>query len=237
MANEDVFGQAIHDYFQGQEDARIMVHSELDGLQDIPVYYLFRSLSEMPMIELEALKACEGRVLELGAGAGSHALELQEMGYSVIATDNSSLAVEVMQKRGISEAHCLDYLDAVDRFEWDTLLMLMNGIGLVGDLDGLRRFLRACLPRLDRGAQIICDSSDIHAFQRSETGAVEYDNSKTYQGELRYSISYGGQHFSGLPWLYIDLNTLISAADSEGIRTELIAEGDLDNFLVRLSRK
>ena len=111
----------------------------------VPIY--FRSPEAMPDLEVMAIDLCKGKTLDIGAGAGSHALLLQDKGVDVTAIDISEGAVEVMKERGVNKASVQDVFE-MKHEKFDTLLLLMNGIGLVQTIDGLKRFLqqsKACL--------------------------------------------------------------------------------------------
>ena len=80
----------------------------------------------MPNWEQKALEACYGEVLDIGAGAGSHALHLQNIGLDVTAMDISPGAIEIMQSRGVENIVHGSIWDFTNR-KFDTLLLLMNG--------------------------------------------------------------------------------------------------------------
>ena len=132
----DIFGQALLDYQNNDYTEDIVTKSSLDEEDILPLPYLFRSFDEMPPIEQKALQLCKGKVLDIGAGAGSHSLYLQNKGFDVTALDSSKGSTDVCKLRGIKKAvhgSLLDYADS----SFDTLLMLMNGIGLVGEIGSL----------------------------------------------------------------------------------------------------
>src|SRR4051812_24437290 len=105
---DDLLGQGLRDYYDRKRPPPLLVRDE-DGSADemLPEVY-FRSFTRMPALEKTAVLACRGRVLEIGAGAGSHALLLQEQGLDVTALDISAGAVEVMRARGVRQAVCAD---------------------------------------------------------------------------------------------------------------------------------
>src|SRR2546430_876409 len=137
----DVLGTAISDFYFDRAPAKLWVYDTLGPRVEMDVSVYFRDWPKMPELEKIALQECGTNVLDIGAGAGSHALELQERGKDVIALDISSLNVEVMKVRGVKKAIAADIF-SFSKGRHDTLLLLMNGIGLVGKVDGLRRFLQ-----------------------------------------------------------------------------------------------
>jgi len=167
---KDVLGQAMADYYQTLIDGttftgRLWVHdgSKHGRKARMPVEVYFRNSDDMPELEWIALQQCRGRILDIGAGAGSHALALQQLGQDVTALEISPLAAEVMSGRGVRQIICADFFSlAVDAGSvYDTLLLMMNGIGLSGTLDGLRVFLRKARLLMRPGGQLVFDSTDV----------------------------------------------------------------------------
>ncbi len=97
----DIFGKALLDYQKGNYIEDIKTISSLDEEDIIPVPYLFRNYEEMPVIEQKALQLCRGSVLDIGCGAGSHSLYLQEKEFQVTALDSSQGAIETCKQRRV----------------------------------------------------------------------------------------------------------------------------------------
>src|ERR1700761_6126978 len=136
---KDVLGEAISDYYHHTSPGKLWVHNKYGPREQMPVDVYFRSLDDMPELEWIALQQCRGRILDIGAGAGSHALALQRLGQDVTALEISPLSVAVMEERGVGKICCADFF-AFSGEVYDTLLLMMNGIGLAASLDGLRLF-------------------------------------------------------------------------------------------------
>lgn len=156
----DPFGAAIHDYFKNGKARDIRVDSNYTEDESIPVAWFFRDRNEMPAVEQKALELCRGTVLDVGAAAGCHALVLQENGLSVCALEQSELAAGVMKQRGIIDVIVSDIYE-FDRQKFDTILLLMNGAGIGGTIDGLQKLLLHLKKLLNENGQILMDSSDI----------------------------------------------------------------------------
>lgn len=224
----DILGQALCDYHFRRPASRLWVYDCFGPRVEMKVPVYFRSWEEMPLLEQIALTECRGRILDIGAGAGSHALELQKRGLEVVALDQSEGAVEVMRDRGVQNAVQGDIF-RYDEGKFDTLLLLMNGIGLAGDLSGLKKLLRKFRTLLKDGGQIICDSSDV---------AYMYDDhpfpKDRYYGEISCQYGYRSLRTEPFTWLYIDLKSLCGIAESEGWSCELLFEDGDDSHLIRL---
>ena len=236
--NPDVFGKAISAYYEKADDTEIIVHSPDFDDDVIPVPYLFRSYKEMPMLEQKALLLCRGRVLDVGCGAGSHSLHLQEeQKLDVVAIDTSAGAIEVCRKRGISDARNVAFGDLSEE-KFDTILLLMNGTGIVGKMKFLDRFFEQLKKLLSKNGQVLIDSSDlIYLFDTDEDGGVWIDPSQGYYGELTYSLSYKGESSKSFDWLYLDFESLSLAAAKNGFNCEKVFEGEHYEYLAKLELK
>ena len=224
----DVLGAAIADYYFKTAPAPLWVYDTIGVRVEMNVAVYFRDWREMPELERIALQECRGRVLDIGAGAGSHALELQACAIAVTALDISPKAAEVMLRRGVRQAIAGDFFN-YNEAGFDTLLLLMNGIGLAGDVDGLRRFLQHAQELLNPGGQILFDSSDVaYLFEDVAMPAAHY------YGEITCWYGYKRKKTAPFKWLYIDFGTLCKEAAAAGWKAELLFEDGNDQYLARL---
>ncbi len=215
----------------------IVTFSSLDEEDVIPLPYLFRDYTQMPALEKKALQITKGKVLDIGCGAGSHALYLQEKGCEVTALDASKGAIEVCQKRGVSSTVCTNILDYTEE-TFDTLLLLMNGIGLVGTLEKLDSFLQHLASLLKPNGQILLDSSDIiYMFDEDEDGGRWIPSNVNYYGEVIFEMEYKNQKTDPFPWLYLDFSTLQNACSANNLDCELVSLGPHYDYLAKLTLK
>ncbi len=226
---KDILGQAIHNYYHKQASHKLWINNEYGPKEEMPIDTYFRDEDDMPDIEWLALNECRGEVLDIGAGAGSHALVLQERGFDVTALEISALAVEVMQARGVKKVITADIFEYKDH-KYDTLLLLMNGIGLTGSLSQLKTFLQHTKSLLNKGGQLLFDSSDIAYLYEGNLP----ENGK-YYGELNYQYQYNRQKTAWFPWLYVDEKTLEVVAGEAGFNMEVLLEDEYQQYLVRLT--
>ena len=126
---KDPLGRIILDYGKDKADRFITVESDICDDDFIDASYLFRSYEEMPKIEQIALKHCSGDILDIGAGAGIHAKYLHDKGFKVRSNDVSPGAVAYMKSEGLN-AEVQDFFEVTEQY--DTLLMMMNGIRTAG---------------------------------------------------------------------------------------------------------
>jgi len=230
----DIIGNALKDYMAGDLNATIRVYSDIAEPDTLITAYFFRDYGQMPALEQHALELCYGKIADLGAGAGSHALVLQNQNAAVTAYDISKGACSVMKKRGVKQV-CQSSVFQLGSERYDTLLMLMNGIGLVNTIEGLVLFLNQVKANINPGGQIIADSSDITYMYYDEEGALQLNLNAEYHGVVTYQMEYKkikGQPFT---WLFIDYLLLEQYAQQCGYACKLLAEGDNYQYLVQLT--
>ena len=227
-------GRAIAEYHHTKKAEKLRVFSPMFEEDEIPVTTLFRNYEDMPEIERAALNMAKGRTLDVGAGAGCHSLVLQQRGLDVTAIDISPLSVETMKERGIHKAKRQDFFTLEGKF--DTILMLMNGIGIVGSLERMPMFFTQLDKILAPGGVVLCDSSDISYVFETEDGIIELPEDTAYYGELSFQMQYKDTVSKPFPWLYIDADTLKEEAARNGYYAEVVAEGEHYDYLARISR-
>jgi len=232
----DPMGRAIADYHQTGQADRLRVFSPMFEEDEIPLQTLFRTYHDMPEIERKALDMTRGKTLDVGAGAGCHSLVLQAKGIDVTAIDISPLSVATMKARGVKNAKEQD-LFTYEGHTFDTILMLMNGIGIVGTLDRLPVFFRQLDKILAPGGQLLCDSSDICYVFETEDDIIELPEGIGYYGEQNFQMQYKDTIGEPFPWLYIDADTLKQVAEANGYAAEVIAEGEHYDYLARITKK
>lgn len=235
--DQDPMGTAIREYYRTGSAQLLKVTSSLFEDDEMPVAHLFRTPLEMGVLERQALSSCKGEVLDVGAGAGCHSLALQERNLSVTAIDVSPLSIETMRARGVRQAELADFFTASFPRLYDTILMLMNGIGIVGKVSRFPEFFRRLDLLLAPGGCVLADSSDLRYVFEDEDGDFDASVFDHYYGEIDYRMFYGkisGRHFD---WLYVDIDTLRAAAHAAGYQVDLLREGDHYDYLARITRR
>ena len=233
----DPMGVAIADFYKNGIAGRLRVLSSMFDEDEIPVAHLFREEDEMGELELKALGLSKGQILDVGAGAGCHALALQDRGMEVTAIDVSPLSVEVMTKSGIDDARFVNLYDETLCEKFDTILMLMNGSGIIGKIANMPQFFARIDSLLAEGGQVLMDSSDLIYLFEDEDGGVDIDLAGDYYGEVDFTMQYKNIKGETFDWLYIDFETLAFHAAENGFEAELVMQGEHYDYLARLIRK
>ena len=231
---KDPMGRAIFDYYHTGKAAKLRVFSSMFYEDEIPVATLFRKFDDMPPQEKRASELCKGRVLDAGAGSGCHSIILKEKGLDVVAIDISELSIEVMKERGI-DARNINFFDETFTEKFDTVLLAMNGIGIVGKTERLETFFRSLKRLLAPGGQVLLDSSDIRYVFMDEDGVMDIDLAAGYYGEVDYRMRYKNIAGETFDWLYIDFDTLSMYAEEHGFKCEKCIDGEHFDYLARLT--
>lgn len=234
----DPFGKALLAYLNGDVDAELVLRRDDGTATPLPMSHFFREATEFTGIESAALGLCDGRILDIGAGTGLHSLVLQQRGLAVTAIDMSSQSVEIMQRRGVRDVRCADILAFADG-PFDTLLMLGHGIGMVGTLAGLDRFLAHARGLVGEGGQVLLDSLDVRASDDPVHLAYQEANriAGRYVGEIRMQFEFRGEPGPICGWLHVDSETLAEHARPFGWRCEIIRQEPSGDHLARLTRQ
>ncbi|HKJ78073.1 MAG TPA: methyltransferase domain-containing protein [Prolixibacteraceae bacterium] len=231
---DDPIGHAIKDYFEYGHITDIKINTNYTEEESIPPSWFFREFDKMPPIEQKALQLCKGKILDVGAGAGSHTLYLQQNGKDVTALEKSGLAVEVMKKRGAKNVIYTDLYD-FNAGKFDTILVLMNGTGLGGTLSGLKKMLLHFKSLLQKNGQILIDSSDIKYLFEDKDGSYWIDlNSNRYYGEMDYEVSYKSFQ-SKFKWLFTGFDQLQKTAAECSFNCDCVKKGSHFDFLAKLT--
>ena len=233
-AAADPMGAAIYDYYVNGNADTLVVHSSMFEDDEIPVESLFRSLEDMPELERIALEEAQGRILDVGAGSGCHSVALQKLGKAAVAIDISPLSVEVMKRRGL-DARQINLFDETFNEKFDTVLMLMNGTGIVGTLDNMPAFFERMKQLLTPDGCILIDSSDLRYLYEEEDGSLMIDLADDYYGQLDYRMEYKNILGEPFDWLYVDFETLAIYAAESGFTAELLEEGEHYDYLAKLT--
>ena len=226
----DPMGRAIADYWKTKKADKLRVYSPMFEEDEMPLSTLFRTYESMPEIEKKALDMAKGRTLDAGAAAGCHSLVLQERGIDVTAIDISPLSVETMILRGVKNVREQDFF-TLDKEQYETILMLMNGIGIVGTLERMPEFFSQLDKILAPEGQVLCDSSDISYVFEGDMPDMDY------YGEQSFRMQYKNIIGEPFPWLYIDADMLKDMALKNGYEVEVVGKGEHYDYLARITKK
>jgi SAM-dependent methyltransferase len=160
----DAMGQLLLALLEGSNDA-VEIIERNDGFVSAspngPKLYL-APFRRWPPHHRRAVRHIRGRVLDVGAGGGRVALELQARGHEVVAIDSSPGAVEVCRRRGVRDARLCAFEQIDDSLGmFDSVVMLGNNLGLFGSPTRAKRLLRRLHRMTNPGARIVAESRDV----------------------------------------------------------------------------
>jgi hypothetical protein len=158
----DPFGRAVADHHHDCRDGPLVVRDG-DETRTHPIEaFYFESVD--PEAGAGRWLAAQVRepLLDLGAGAGRHALAFQDR-VETVAVDVSADLVDVMTDRGVRDARVVDMFSLRDAFRRDrfgSALVVGTQSGLAGSMQGLRRWLGDLAFVTDAAATAVVDSYD-----------------------------------------------------------------------------
>ncbi len=234
MVEKDLFGQALYDYWTHNSPEDMITWTHLTEPEVLATDYLFRTFEVMPASEQIALQTAQGYILDVGAGSGLHSLYLQQQQKQVTALELSPISCKLMQERGVQNIINKDFFDLEPNKKFDTILFLMNGIGIVKKARYLDRLFKQIETLLSPNGIALLHSSDLKYLYATESGYFMPEND--YYGDVKFFISYKNQ-IENFDWTYIDENTLRIFAKNHHFKAEKIYESEEGDFLLKIKRK
>ncbi|NJN27310.1 MAG: methyltransferase domain-containing protein [Cyclobacteriaceae bacterium] len=228
---DDLFGKAMLDFYTREGDMPLMLHTSYGDPEQVPLDQFFVEEDEFSDLEYFAMEQVRGSVLNIGAGSGRHSLAIQNRSHQVTALDISPACGTVMRLSGVKNIIQEDVFHFTGK-KYDTLLMLMNGIGIAGNIAGVHTLLQHVKSMIKPGGQLLLDSSDIgYLYEETEKPTNQY------YGEVTYRYAY--KHKLGPPfqWIYLDQDTLREIANENGWFCQVIFEDESEAYLARLQLK
>lgn len=223
---------ALLDHYQSGRPRRVKATRADGACFEIETEEYFTLEGTLAELDTIALERCRGRVLDVGAGAGRHALALEARGLEVVAIDVSPLAVALCRARGIRDARVIDVMtlsSAEPLGTFDTVFFGMQTIGVAGGVETLGRLLTRLTPLLAPGGELIVDSSALReAWDGDETDA------SPSRGEIVLSTRYRGWQGEPFAWLYISEEDLGDVATNSGFEMEVLGRSPSGEFLCAL---
>ena len=214
----DGFGMAYMAHYRGEPSTHVTERD--DGhTREVDASYYFRSFEEWPEYEQQAIQESKGRVLDVGLGAGRHALWLQERGHEVVGIDVSQLALEVSRLRGVMDCRFMDVREMTfPDASFDTVLMLGANLGVMGDVDEIRRTLRE-LHRVTAEDGIIVGSSR-NPLDTDDPAHLAYHEMNRRRGKppglVRLRIGFQGRFGEWFQFLFMSEEELVGIIEPTG---------------------
>jgi len=236
---QDAYGHALFDQMVGStrtgygavnRDVQIPVERD-DGMIDVhPPSLYFTTYNEWPKFQQDALALAQGRVLDIGCGAGRHSLYLQDRGLDVLAIDTSPLAIDICKKRGVKKTRLMSIAGIRQSLgTFDTVLMLGNNFGLLQDRTRSARLLGRLHRITAPQAIIIAETLDPH--KTDDRFHLDYHRLNKERGRLsgqvRIRVRYRKYRTPWFDYLFVSKDEMREIVEASGWRvTRFFDSGD-----------
>ncbi len=237
---QDAYGHAIYDSYLGKGGYEIDERDDgfVGGVRDAGTY--LAAYDEWPPIEREAMEIVKGRILDIGCGAGRHALYLQEKGLDVLGIDVSPLAIKVCKLRGLTQAREMSITQLSRKLgTFDTLLMMGNNFGLFGSFKRAKWLLRRFCGMTSDQARIIAQSSDPYATDEPCHLAYHELNRKRgrMSGQIRLRVRYKTYATPWFDYFLVSRNEMAEIVSGTRWRVGHFAESDGPYYIGVIEKK
>lgn len=230
MTTTDLFADALWQFHEtGRADLRIERDDGYRGREDVSWY--FTTYRDFPAHEKRALKFARGRVLDIGCGAGRHALYLQRRGLRVTALDQSPRIVELARRRGVHDARVANACARLPfrAGEFDTAILFGNNLGIGGTERKSRALLRELFRVLSPRGQILATTRQPSTTNPAHRAYLQKNIARGRAlGQLRLRLVHNGTRGAWFDLLLLAPTDLMRLAAKEN--WELTRVFPLENF-------
>jgi 2-polyprenyl-3-methyl-5-hydroxy-6-metoxy-1,4-benzoquinol methylase len=238
---KDVFGQGLLKQYKDLSDTVYEIIERDDGfIEAAEIKRYFTKPNEFSTSEKKILNMAKGRVLDVGCGAGRHAIYLQQKGLDVTGIDNSPGAIKVSKLRGLKKTKLLPIED-VDKFNensFDTVIMMGNNFGLFGTPTKAKQLLKKFYKVVSPNGQIIAENFDPHKTKNPVH--LAYHKKNKQQGKLageitmrlRHSINTGGW----FQYLFVSIPELKEIVKDTGWKVDKIIKTTDSGYIAILKK-
>ena len=238
---QDAYGHLLWDYYNGQENVEIVEREDgfINTSRFGPLNY-FAEYADWAEHQKLAIKYAAGCVLDIGCGAGRHAIYLQEQGHDVLGTDISPLAIRTCQHRGLNNALVVPVTQVSSKIgTFDTILMMGHNFGLAGSYKRAKWLLRRFAAMTTDTAKIIAET--LNPYQTEDPGHLAYHQFNRdrgrMSGQLRLRIRYRQYITPWFDYLFISKAEMEDLLDGTAWRVErYIDAADTPTYVAILTK-
>lgn len=223
----DAFGKALLDYHRtGAETVSKVIRLDDGNEEDMPMSHYFQPYEKWAPLDRAIVHWMDGRILDVGVGAGRLALHLQDKGHDVVGIDISPKSVEVAGSLGVRDVRLHNILKGpLDEEKFDTIALLGQNLGIAGFHGNVGPFLKSLANMLKPGGRITGTQINWERTDKPEHLKFQNDNRDAgrHPVEMTLRISYDGLN-EDFSWCLTNQLELIEIADDIGLEPETIID-------------
>jgi hypothetical protein len=238
--SQDAFGHGMYDFLNGIKGAEIVERD--DGLINPnggPALY-FAPYRKWHPLERKAIRFAKGRILDIGCGAGRHALYLQDKGLDVLGIDNSPLAVEVARRRGLKKAEVVS-INTISKSLgfFDTILLLGGNFGLLGNPKRAKHILKRMYGMTSEKARILTASADPRTTKDTDHLAYHAANiaEGKLPGQMRLRVRYGRYATPWIEFFWVSRKEMDNILEGTGWTVKRYIDSDTPQYAAIIEKR
>jgi 2-polyprenyl-3-methyl-5-hydroxy-6-metoxy-1,4-benzoquinol methylase len=236
---QDAFGHSIYDCLQDTAEFHIVERDDGDiAAERLNVY--FNQYKNWRLIEKKAMKFVRGKVLDIGCGAGRHALYLQEKGHEVVGIDISPLAIKACKERGLMDARVVPITQISSKLGiFDTVIMMGNNFGLFGSFERAKHLLGKLSKITSHKARIIASTNDVYDTEIPEHLEYQASNRRRgrMSGQLRIRVRYKRYSTPWFDYLIVSKNEMESILEGTSWAIKKYIDSNNTYFVAVIEKK
>lgn len=238
---QDAYGHLLFDYQNGEQNVEIVERE--DGYIDTSRLGPLTYFAEYPKWENHqklAMNYATGRVLDIGCGAGRHALYLQEKGHDVLAADNSPLAIQVCKQRGVKNVRVVPITQLNTKLGiFNTIIMMGHNFGLFASYKRAKWLLKRFASMTTADGRIIAETTDPYKTENPAHLAYHQYNKKRGRmaGQMRFRIRYKRYATPWFDYLFVSKSDLEDILDGTGWTIERYIDSDKPTYVAILKKR
>jgi SAM-dependent methyltransferase len=237
--NDDPFGEALWDFYNDGDG--LMVDERDDGYVDIDsAGKYFENYKNWDKYEKKAIKYAKGSVLDIGCGAGRHALYLQKKKRDVLGIDTSALAIKLCLARGLNKALIMS-IDEIGKFDpetFDSIVLMGSNWGLLGSLARGKELLKKMHKITKPKGRIIAVTQNPHLTKNK----VHKDYHKLNRsrrrlpGQVKIRVRFGKQVTDWFDYLFVSQPELERMIKGTGWQVKKYLDSENSSYAVILTK-
>jgi SAM-dependent methyltransferase len=235
LAEMDLFAEALWRLFEtGHSELQVERDDGRCEVEDISWY--LTNYSAFPRYEKKALRFARGRVLDVGCGAGRHALYLQRRGFLVTGIDASPRLVELARERGVEDVRVVDACGRLPfrNGEFDTVILFGNNLGICGTPTKFKRMMSELYRITSSGGRLLATTRSPNTSNPLDLAYLSR-NIKLGRavGQVRLRLVHSGKRSAWFDLLLFAPTDLIRVAAKEGWKVlQLFTSDELEYSVV-----